>query len=60
MQPVKKWYESKLVWLGVLQVAGAGITASMDVGATWQTISMAVVGAATIAFRAITTTSVTK
>ena len=56
----KKWYQSKLLWLGVLQIAGAGLVASIDIDATWQSIVLAVFGAATIALRATTTKALTK
>ncbi len=57
---MKKWYESRLVWLGTLSIVGAGITASMEAGATWQTISIAIIGAAVIVLRIKTDKSINR
>jgi hypothetical protein len=57
---MKPWYKSKLLWLGVLEMAGAGLLASLEADATWQSIILAVVGVATVALRTTTTKQLTK
>jgi hypothetical protein len=50
---MKKWYQSKTVWLGIATSAMAGLS-MLDQGASWPQVSMAVIGAAIIALRSIT------
>jgi hypothetical protein len=51
---MKSWYKSKLVWLGLLTVASAALDAAFLDGATWRSIITAVLGAAIVALRAVT------
>jgi hypothetical protein len=50
----KPWYQSKMVYLGLLEIAGAAVAAAMEQDATTLSIIFAAIGAATIALRAIT------
>jgi hypothetical protein len=50
---MKKWYESRLIWLGVGTVVMAGLSAA-DQGANLTQIGMAIIGAAMIVLRAMT------
>jgi hypothetical protein len=50
---MKKWYESRLIWLGVGTVIMAGLSAA-DQGANLTQIGMAVIGAAMIVLRTVT------
>jgi hypothetical protein len=56
----KSWYKSKLLWLGVIQFLGAGLLASMEADASWQSIALAAFGVITAALRANTTKQLTK
>jgi uncharacterized membrane-anchored protein len=60
MQQSKPWYLSKLIWLGVLSMATAGLTASLEVDSNWQTIALAVIGAAIVGLRATTEKKLTR
>jgi hypothetical protein len=50
---MKKWYQSKTVWLGALTTIMAGL-AMLDKGAEWPQVAMAMVGAGIVALRAVT------
>jgi hypothetical protein len=54
----KPWYQSKMVYLGLLEIAGAAVEAAMHQEATTLSIIFAAIGAATIALRAMTKTPV--
>lgn len=49
----KKWWQSKMIWLGIIEVAGGVVEFifSLPVGASATTIVMGII---TIIFRAIT------
>lgn len=55
----KKWYESKLIWLGAMQIAIAVFTA-VDAGVSWPQCVLAGLGAACIALRAVTSLPLSK
>lgn len=57
---VKKWYESKLIWLGGVEIITAVILESANATSTWQSIALAGLGALTITLRAVTSTSIGK
>lgn len=51
---MKKWYQSKLLWLGII----TGITSMGDVivdGGDWKTIVMGIIGVLVTVFRVVTT-----
>lgn len=56
---MKKWYESKSIWLGVLTIVVAGLSAA-EQGASAVQIAMAIAGAAMIAVRAVTSQKIGK
>ena len=49
----KKWYLSKSVWLGVLAIAGA-VVQSIASGASWESVTLAAFGSATVVLRSVT------
>lgn len=51
---MKKWYASKLIWLGIVEIAMATILETTDSASTWQSISLAGLGALTVLIRGIT------
>lgn len=55
----KKWHQSRMVWLGVLTIVGAAVTAWAS-GGTWKEAVIAAVGAAIIFLRTDTTAAITK
>jgi hypothetical protein len=59
MQSTKRWYLSKTVWVGVLSVAMSGLEAYQN-GASIPAIAMAVIGAAILIIRPLTTKTLTK
>ena len=59
METTKPWYYSKTVWFGLITMLTAGLTASLEETANWQTIALAVVGAAGVALRTVTTMKIT-
>lgn len=50
---VKRWYNSKAVWLGVLGIAAA-VFEALNRGATWQAAALAGIGAAGVGVRLLT------
>ncbi len=60
MEPkVKKWYQSRTIWLGVSAV-GSAVCAAVAGGAGWQTILLAGIGALGIFLRTKTSEAVEK
>ena len=56
---MKKWYRSRLVWLGVATVIGAGVTAWAS-GGSWKEGVVAAIGAAIIFLRTDTAKALVK
>jgi len=56
---VKKWYQSKTIWLGVSAVVSAACAAVAG-GAGWQAVILAAVGAAGVYLRTVTDKAVEK
>jgi hypothetical protein len=54
---MKKWYQSKLIWLGTVQVLTA-IGSAISSGADWKTVVMAALGVAVVYLRDITTKAI--
>lgn len=55
----KKWYQSRMLWLGIATMIGAGVAASAN-GGTWKEAVIAAIGAAIIFLRADTSKSLTR
>lgn len=49
-----EWYTNKIVWLGILEILTAVIAASTENLATWQSITLAGLGATTIVLKTLT------
>jgi predicted metalloprotease with PDZ domain len=47
----KYWWQSKTVWLGILTVAGAVLTAVLPAGPLWSAGLLAGIGALNVALR---------
>lgn len=50
-RPSKPWWKSRTVWLGVLTVAGAILTAVLPAGPIWSAALLAGVGSLNVALR---------
>ncbi|HPM53155.1 MAG TPA: hypothetical protein PK282_13075, partial [Rhodoglobus sp.] len=58
-RPMKSWYESKTIWLGVATIATAVVSALVG-GAGWQEAVLAAIGAANVYLRTQTEKPVSK
>ncbi|MCK5608487.1 hypothetical protein KAR91_41785 [Candidatus Pacearchaeota archaeon] len=56
----KPWYQSRLLWVGAIQLMTAALNASLENGATWVTITLSVLGVATVVLRTQTTTRLSR
>jgi len=50
---MKKWYQSRLVWLGALTILASVLTASLE-GLGWREISISLIGTLIVMLRADT------